>query len=71
MQTLIVTVDLHRKFWVGREELVGCQNCENMEIKLKWFIEFIGVVVMSFTIVATCKKFISEFFLLLSNKGVF
>ena len=51
--------------------IVNCQNCENMKIKLKWFIEFVRMVVMSFTIVAMWKKFISEFFILLSNEGVF
>lgn len=42
-----------------------------MRIKVKWLIEFVRVVVMSFTIVTMWKKFISEFFPLLSNKGVF
>ena len=51
--------------------MVGCQNCENIGIKLKWFIEFIKVVVMSFIIVTMWKKFISEVCPLLSNKGVF
>ena len=51
--------------------MVGCQNCENMGIKLKWFIELVRVVIISFTIVATSNKFISEFFSFLSIKGVF
>ena len=42
--------------------MVGCQNCENMGIKLKWFIEVVMVVVMLLTIVVTWKKFISVFF---------
>ena len=51
--------------------IVSYQNCENMEIKLKWFIEFVKMMVMSFTIVAMWKKFISELFTLLSNEGIF
>ena len=51
--------------------LVGCQNDENMGIKLMWFVEFITMVVMLFTIVAIYKKFISEFFPFRSNKRVF
>ena len=51
--------------------MVGCQNCENIGIKLKWFIVFVKVMVMSFTIVAMWKNFISNFCPLLSNKEVF
>ena len=32
--------------------IAGCQNCKNMGIKVKCFIEFARVVIMSFTIVA-------------------